>query len=48
MTLEDIDTMVTPADPCSEKILHLVAKYKALDDCMTSCQKAFDKDAINL
>lgn len=40
--------MVTPADPVSEKVVHLVAKYKALDECMSSCQKAFDKDALNL
>lgn len=47
-TIEDVDEMITTQDPVSEKIVHLVAKYKALDECMGSCQKAFDKDAISL
>jgi hypothetical protein len=47
-TIDDVDAMITPADPVSEKIMHLVAKYKTLDECMSSCQKAFDKDAISL
>jgi hypothetical protein len=47
-TVDDVDSIIQPGDPVSEKIVHCVAKYKALDDCIISCQKAFDKDAIDL
>ena len=47
-TIDDVDSLITPADPVSEKIVHLIAKYKTLDECMSSCQKAYDKDAITL
>ena len=47
-TIDDVDTLVAPADPISEKIVHLVAKYKTLDECMSAVQKAYDKDAISL
>jgi hypothetical protein len=47
-TVDDVDDLIKPTDPFSEKVVHCVAKYKALDECMISCQKAFDKDAIDL
>ena len=45
---DNIETLVSCQDPFSEKIVNLVAKYKALDDCMSAVQKGFEKDAINL
>ena len=48
ITKDNIDTLVSCQDPFSEKIVNLVAKYKALDDCMSAVQKGFEKDAVNL
>ena len=33
---EDVDAMVKCDEPMSEKIVHLAAKYKALDECMAA------------
>lgn len=48
LTKDNVDELVYCQDPFSEKIVHLVAKYKALDDCMSAVQKGFEKNAIEL
>ena len=48
MTPDAIDEMVKCPDPFSEKIVHLVAKYNAIEDCMSAVKKGFEKDAIPL
>jgi tRNA uridine 5-carbamoylmethylation protein Kti12 len=45
---DNVDELVSCSDPYSEKIVHLVAKYKALDDCMSAVQKGYEKNAIDL
>ena len=48
MTPDTIDALLTCPDPFSEKIVHLVSKYNALEDCMGALKKGFEKDAIPL
>ena len=43
-----VDTLVTCQDPISEKIIHLVAKYNAIDECMAAVKKGYEKEAISL
>jgi hypothetical protein len=45
---DSIDMLVKSPDPISEKIIRLVAKYNALDECMAAVKKAFEKNAIPL
>ena len=45
---DSIDMLVKCPDPISEKIIRLVAKYNALDECMAAVKKAFEKNAIPL
>ena len=40
--------MIKPSDPFSEKIIYLVAKYNALEECMAAIKKAFEKGALSL
>lgn len=40
--------MVKCPDPISEKIVHLVAKHNALEDCMAVVKKAFENDELEL
>ena len=48
LTPDSVDSMITVNDPFSEKIIALVAKYNALEDCMGAVKKGFEKDAIPL
>jgi len=48
LTTDSLDKIITIQDPFSTKIVHLVAKYNALEDCMAAVKKGFEKDAINL
>ena len=36
LSKDNVDDLVYCQDPISQKIVHLVAKYKALDDCMSA------------
>lgn len=47
-TPDDVHQMVSTTDPFSEKIIHLVSKYNALEDCMAAVKKGFEKDSISL
>jgi DNA anti-recombination protein RmuC len=40
--------LVKSPDPISEKIIKLVSKYNALDECMAAVKKGFEKNAVNL
>ena len=40
--------MVKCSDPISEKVVHLVAKFNALDECMVAVKKAYEKDSMDL
>ena len=48
LTVDNIDQIVTVDDPFSEKIIKIVAKKDALEDCMAAVKKGFEKDAISL
>ena len=48
LTPDSLDSMITVNDPFSEKIIALVSKYNALEDCMGAVKKGFEKDAISL
>ena len=48
LSAESIDQMVKCPDPISEKIVHLVAKHNALEDCMAVVKKAFENDEVEL
>ena len=48
LTVDNVDQIVTVDDPFSEKIIHIVAKKDALEDCMAAVKKGFEKDSINL
>jgi len=48
LTAESLDSIITIPDPFSEKIVHTVAKYNALEDCMAAVKKGFEKDAVTL
>lgn len=48
MSVENLENIVTVQDPFSEKIIQVVAKYNALEDCMGAVKKGFEKEAINL
>jgi len=48
LTPDSINQIVTIPDPFSEKIVHLVAKYNALEDCMACVKKGYEKDAVDL
>ena len=43
-----IESIITPSDAVSEKIIKLAAKYNALDECMTAVKKGFEKGVIDL
>ena len=47
ITVDTIDEVVRCPDPISEKIVSLVAKYNALDECMAAVKKGYEKDVIN-
>lgn len=46
MTAESLDEVVMIPDPISEKVISLVAKHKALEDCMLAVKKGFEKDVV--
>ena len=46
MTKDNLDEIIQCPDPFSEKIIHIVSKYNALEDCMTIVKKGFEKDVI--
>lgn len=48
LSAESVDQMVKCTDPISEKIVHLVAKHNALEDCMAVVKKAFENDELEL
>lgn len=43
-----IDSLVKIPDPISEKIMLLVAKNNALEDCMAAIKKGYEKDAVSI
>ena len=47
-SLESIDKIVTIPDPISEKIVKIVSKYNALEDCMAVVKKGYEKDAVDI
>ena len=46
LTTESLDRIVTTSDPISEKVVQLVAKIKALEDCMLAVKKGYEKEVI--
>jgi len=40
--------MIKLPDPMSEKIVAIVSKQNALEDCMAAIKKGFEKDAISM
>ena len=48
MNADSVEEMVKAADPISEKIIHLVAKYNAIEDCMAIIKKGFEHDELDL
>ena len=46
LTADDVLTLITVPDPLQEKILQLVAKHNALDDCMAAVKKGFEREVI--
>lgn len=45
---ESVDMLVSPADDTSDKILKIVAKYQALEDCIAGVKKGYEKGVITL
>jgi len=45
---DTVDALISCPDPFSEKIVKLVSKYNALEDCMGALKKGFEKDAVPL
>lgn len=43
-----LDSMITPGDAISEKIIKLASKYNALDECMSGVKKGFEKGVVDL
>lgn len=48
LTPEAVDELVKISDPVSERIIKLTAKYNAIEDCMATVKKAYDKEKIPL
>lgn len=48
LTTEQLAQIVTVPDPISEKIMLIVAKQNALEDCMAAVKKAYEKDAVSI
>ena len=48
LTTESLDRLVTIEDPISEKVMGLVSKTKALEDCMLAVKKGYEKDVISI
>lgn len=48
LTIESLDRLVTVPDPYSQKIIALVAKHNALEDCMAAIKKGYEKDAVSI
>ena len=46
--MDNLDEIIQCPDPFSEKIIHIVSKYNALEDCMAIVKKGFEKDAISV
>lgn len=45
---DNVDSIIKVPEPVSEKIVHLVAKHHALEDCMAAVKKGFEKDAVDI
>ena len=43
-----VDSMITPNDAISEKIIKMASKYNALDECMSAVKKGFEKGVVDL
>ena len=43
-----IESMITPGDAISEKIIKMASKYNALDECMSAVKKGFEKEKVDL
>ena len=43
-----VDSMITPGDAISEKIIKMASKYNALDECMSAVKKGFEKGVVDL
>ncbi len=48
MKADTVSQMVKCPDPISEKVVNLVAKYNAVEDCMAVIKKAFEHDELTL
>lgn len=46
LTTDQLDKIITVSDPVSEKIMYLVAKHNALEDCMAAIKKGYEKDVV--
>lgn len=46
--MDNIEAIVTTPDVFSERIIKIVSKYNALEDCMGVVKKGFEKEAISL
>ena len=47
-TPDNLTALVNPEDQVSEKIITVMAKYQALEDCLGGLKKGFEKEAISL
>ena len=48
LTTDHLASMIKLPDPMSEKIVAIVSKQNALEDCMAAIKKGFEKDAISM
>lgn len=48
LTPDSVDQLVQVTDPISEKIIQLVAKHNALEDCQAIIKKSFEKENMPL
>ena len=48
LTPDSLNSIISIPDPFSEKIVHIVSKYNALEDCMAAVKKGFEKDVVSL
>ena len=48
LTTDSIENIIKVTDPVSEKVMHLVAKNNALEDCMAAIKKGYEKDAVSI
>ena len=46
LTPEALDGLINVPDIYSQKIMKIVAKHNALEDCMAAVKKGLEKDAV--